>query len=562
MHEIFTLLKPRILSIKNKGFTKNRKRGWHKLAILGSTGALLWAGLFIVSLRVLYYFKSIEQLGDILAYKLLSMMMITIFSLIIFSSIITSLSKLYLSRDLSLVTALPVPSYKVFIARWAESIVDSSWMVIVFSLPVLISYGIVFKAGFFFFGTMTLTLCSLLLGACSLGAVLVMLAVIIVPATRIRSIFIFIGLFLFIGLYLAFRLLKPERLVDPEAFATTLVYLKSLKTPSSPFLPSTWAFDSIKAVLSGGSWESFFHLSVLLTFTGFVVAMSVIVANSIYFKGVSKTQAARMTLVKHRGLANRVLFFLPGSIRAFFVKEIKNFCRDQTQWSQLFLLGALVIIYLYNFSVLPVEKSPLPTVYLENLLAFLNMGLALFVLTAITARFAYPAVSIEGDAFWLVRTAPVSKRTFLWIKFFIYFFPLLVLTELLIVATNFLLHVTPFMMMLSTVTVFFMVPGIVSLGIGLGAAYPDFKSENPAQTVTSFGGFIFMVLCAVFIASVIGLEAGPVYNVFMAEIRRTPLGTVEWIWVSGSFLIAFGICAAFIFLPMRFGEKKLMALEI
>ena len=32
--------------------------------------------------------------------------------------------------------------------------------------------------------------------------------------------------------------------------------------------------------------------------------------------------------------------------------------------------------------------------------------------------------------------------------------------------------------------------------IGLGAAYPDFKAENPTQTVTSFGGLIFMMVCA------------------------------------------------------------------
>ena len=147
------------------------------------------------------------------------------------------------------------------------------------------------------------------------------------------------------------------------------------------------------------------------------------------------------------------------------------------------------------------------------------MGLALFVLTAISARFAYPAVSQERQAFWVVKTSPLSLKTFLWIKFFIYYFPLLILTEILIVATNVLLHVTPFMMALSTITVFFLVPGIVAMGIGLGAAYPDFKAENPNQTVTSFGGLIFMIVCVGYIGLIILIEAGPVYNLFMADIR-------------------------------------------
>jgi len=220
------------------------------------------------------------------------------------------------------------------------------------------------------------------------------------------------------------------------------------------------------------------------------------------------------------------------------------------------------VIYVYNFKVLPIDKSPIKTVYLQNLFSFLNMGLALFVLTAISARFAYPAVSLEREAFWLVKTSPLSLKAFLWIKFFIYYFPLLVLTEILIVATNLLLNVTPFMMALSTITVFFIVPGIVAMGIGLGAAYPDFKAENPTQTVTSFGGLIFMIVCAGYIGAIILLEAGPVYNLFMADIRGKFIPMGVWLWIAGSFSAVLVMSLFAIILPMRFGEARLSKLKI
>ena len=136
MKDINTLLKPRIYSFKGKGFLKNNKGGLFKLLLFGTIGLLFWGGIFAVSLRVLGYFKEIAELGDILAHKLLSMVLLTCFFLLVFSSILTSLSKLYLSKDLPLVHSMPVPSYKVFIARWIESTVDSSWMVIVYTLPV------------------------------------------------------------------------------------------------------------------------------------------------------------------------------------------------------------------------------------------------------------------------------------------------------------------------------------------------------------------------------------------------------------------------------------------
>jgi ABC-2 type transport system permease protein len=157
-----------------------------------------------------------------------------------------------------------------------------------------------------------------------------------------------------------------------------------------------------------------------------------------------------------------------------------------------------------------------------------------------------------------VRSSPVSIRTFLWIKFFVYFLPLLFLSEVLIVVTNILLHVAPFMMVISVLTIFFVVPGIVSMGIGLGAMYPDFHSENPAQSVTSLGGLIYMTLCMGFIGAVVVLEAGPVYNIFMSAVRGVGLNSFQWIRLVGSFLIVLGLCGAALFIPMRLGEKRVL----
>ncbi len=557
MNDIITLLRPRITSIRNGDLLRSRGSRFFKLLLLGTIGTLFWGGLFAVSLRVLFYFKGIEEIGDILGYKLLSMILITSFALLIFSSILTSLSKLYLSKDLFLVHSLPVPTHKIFIARWIESTIDSSWMVIIYTLPVFIAYGIVYSGGVFFYFCFFLSIISLSIIASAVSTLLVIFAVIMVPASRMKNIFLFFSILFFVVLYIAIRFLRPELLVDPEVFDTVLVYITALNTPSSPFLPSTWAFDSIKAALNGSVADGLYHTALSWSFAATMVFVNIIAASILYFKGFSKTQAAQVRLVKNSSAWSWVFHFLPGPIRAFTEKEVRTFFRDQTQWSQLFLIAALVVIYIYNFNVLPIEKSPIKTIYLQNLLSFLNMGLALFVLTAVTGRFAYPAVSAEKDAFWIIKSVPSPLKSFLWIKFFIYYFPLLVLSEILIVATNILLHVTPFMMVLSTVTVFFLVPGIVAMGIGFGAAYPDFKAENPAQTVTSFGGLVFMMLCAGYIGAVIVIEAGPVYNLFMADMHGRALTLFEWIWIIGSFSIAFVISILAILLPMRFGERKL-----
>jgi ABC-2 type transport system permease protein len=557
MRDVLTLLKPRYWSFRSARHRKGKKAPPLKLIVLGGIGILFWGGLFTVSFRVLSYFQNIEDLGDILAFKLLSMVFITFLSLLIFSGILTSLSRLYLSRDLPLVFAMPVASYKLFIARWIESTFESSWMVGVYTLPVFFAYGIIYQAGFVYYLNILSSLLALSIIASGLSALLIMLSVIIVPATRIRSIFVFVTLAFFLILFFAFRLLRPERLVDPDVFETTLVYLRTLRTPTPDYLPSTWAFDSFKAFLSGQYMEGLFQNALSWSFAGVLICILILLSHRFYFGGVSKTQTATARLVRRPLSRNRLAGIFPGSAGALVTKEIRTFFRDQTQWSQLFLIAALIIIYVYNFKVLPLDRSPIKTIYLQNLLSFLNMGLAAFVLSAITARFAYPAVSMEREAFWLVQTAPVRLRLFLWTKFVIYFVPLLVLTEILIVSTNLMLQVTPFMMILSTINILFIVPGVVSLGIGMGAAYPDFKAENPVQSVTSFGGLLFMLVAAGFIGLVLILEAGPVYRIFMAGFRDRALTSLEWVWTVASFTLAAGICTAAFLLPMRYGHRRL-----
>jgi ABC-2 type transport system permease protein len=118
------------------------------------------------------------------------------------------------------------------------------------------------------------------------------------------------------------------------------------------------------------------------------------------------------------------------------------------------------------------------------------------------------------------------------------------------------------MMTISIVTIFLMVPGIISMGIGLGAIYPDFQSENPAQSVTSLGGLLYMTLCIGFIASVIVLEAGPVYHVFMTGIRGVRLTGFQWLWLVGSFSVVLILCLMAVGIPMRLGEQKIFRYEL
>jgi ABC-2 type transport system permease protein len=137
-----------------------------------------------------------------------------------------------------------------------------------------------------------------------------------------------------------------------------------------------------------------------------------------------------------------------------------------------------------------------------------------------------------------------------------------VLAEVLIVLSNTLLKVTPFMMGIGIVTVCMMTFGITALGVGLGAVFPRFKHENVAQIPTGFGGIVYMLVTMLFIGSVILLEAWPVYRIFSAQTFGAPLSLYGWIGIALSFASALIISLLAIYLPLSLGLKRLAQREI
>ena len=146
-----------------------------------------------------------------------------------------------------------------------------------------------------------------------------------------------------------------------------------------------------------------------------------------------------------------------------------------------------------------------------------------FVMATVAVRFVFPGVSAEGAAFWIIRSAPISLRDFLWSKFWIGFVPVLLLSEGLTVAANHLLGVDPFLKVISAVAIVFMSVALVGLATGLGARYPRFGADNSSQVAGSYGGVAFMVMAVLFVLTIIALVGWPSSVYLFHQMRHQPL---------------------------------------
>lgn len=523
--------------------------------------------MFVLCTRVLIYFQSVEVIGDLLTRYLLSMVLLTFFSLLVFSHIITALSNLYLSRDLELCHSTPVSIEGLFASRALFAFMDGSWMLIIFGVPVFLAYAYVFAPGPGFYVAVLHMTVGMAVIAAGIGILVTMVLVYLFPAQRTRDIILLLSIFMMAGLYLMFRFLRPERLVNPEAFFSVLQYVGALRVTDSPFLPTHWIAETLWAHLVGSNGTThLFEITLTWATAGAIVVINIWAAQALYFEGFSKSQESKKRHKGGRHLLELLIKFVTRpfgeDLTAVMAKDIRTFFRDNTQWSQLLLLAALVVVYIYNFSVLPLEKSPIRLDLVQNEVAFLNMGLAGFVLSAISSRFVFTTVSAEGEAYWIVRSSPLRLRRYLWGKYFLFLIPMLVLSEVLIMVTNYFLDVTGLMMILSSVSMFFMVFGIVALGIGFGAVYPNFKHQNIAQVSTGFGGVLYMIVSSLFIAIVVVLEAGPVYILIMAWVRGDEISTYKWFFIIISFLAVIVVNLLAVLKPMKIGLKALNDYEL
>lgn len=560
--DVARLLTPSFLAARNRRLLANRS-DFLRAALFGGVTIVFSLGIFAAFYRMLIYIGRFSEFTAPLTHQILATVSVFLFTVLLASNIITAYSTQYVSDDLSLLASSPVPLPALYGSRLTLTLFQSSWMVLVFSIPVYLAFAVTSLAPMRFLLAVVLVLPPLLIIPAALGSMTTSVLVSVFPARRVRELLMMIGALFVVLIVFLIRTQQPERLLNPSSIYDVGEFFSAFRTPASPLLPSTWATEILWAGRQADSLP-WFMLLLLYSTAAAAVVLGCWQARAFYWRGYSRAQEALPARFTALPLVDRFLEVTTRPFelrfRSLLLKDLKTFLRDTTQWSQLFLLLALVIVYLYNFSVLP-SNFTFATFYLQNLFSFLNLGLAGFVLSAVAVRFVFTAVSIEGRAFWIIRSSPLSLKKFLWSKFWTSLPPLLVLSQILTLVSNHFLGASRFMTVLASVSILFVCFGIVGMGVGMGAMFPRFRLENITQIAGSSGGLLYMIATTSFIAVVLFLEALPVYFYLSAQYRGASLGQPLLVTMVTLVAVA-ALNVAAVILPIRWGEKRLAALEL
>jgi ABC-2 type transport system permease protein len=556
---LWTLLVPK----RRSGLARLRQQrsgSWPKMLLLGLVGGAFWTGIFGIAYRVLSYIQRVADIGDLLAGKMLSVILLAFLTILLLSNVITALSTFFLAKDLDLLVAAPVGGLRIYLAKLTETIVHSSWMVALLALPILSAYGIVYGGGPLFPLVAAAASLPFLVLPAVIGVIVTMLLVNVFPARRTRELLTLIGLGGLGVVLILLRVIRPEQLARPEGFRNFLDYLVVLRTPTSPLLPNEWATSMIMNWLLRVADPQ--PVLALWGTAAVALGLGALAHGALFLSGYSKAQEGAERKVRRplRGPLGVALRRLPPAKREFVLKDLRLFFRDNTQWSQLILLGVLLLIYIFNIKSLPIHSGERIPFALVTMISFLNLGLAGFVLAAVAARFVFPGLSLEGRQMWLLRSSPLDHRAMLWSKYWMGTAPLLLLALVITILTNALLRVSPFMMAVGVGTITLYTLAACALALTFGVYFPQFGTENAAQIPTSFGGVVYMMASLTLLAVVIMIEAIPVAAHLRAAHRgMPPTGATElWLALAG----AAGLLIAATLVPLRMSATRIERMEI
>jgi len=526
-------------------------------------GALFLLGDYLFFRRIFENLLATEEVPSVLlvalASKLMALVLLTTLTLLVFSAAVSALSYLYLDEDLGLLLPLPLGRGGLRAYRAGEAGASAGYMVALLLAPVAAAYGNLAEASALSLALDLLGLLAYLAVPLGLGASVTVLLARFFPARRIHQFLTVLTVVMLCLLVVLFRLAKPEALLNPASSDQVVEVLRSFALPGERWLPSTWLAVLVVYGASGDWSRALPGLWRLLLAGGGSAGLLLLLLRLFHARGYHRAQeqaglqpgAKRPALSRWAVEAGVALAPAGRQGRAVLRRDLLLFFRDPTQWGQLIILAALVVIYLFNVRFLPQEVA-----VLKVAVSYWNLATLGLIVASVAGRFAFTAVGAEGKAFFSSRTLPLSPAAYLWAKYLFTAVPLSGLSALILYGSNRFLGVGGEAFAFTLFLAVALSLALTAMALALGTAAPVFDARNPARAVMSAWGLAYMFLSLAFVGLVLVLSARPVYRYYAHLVGRGP----EADFASASLQVGL-LCLSLVLLCLAAAVRRLGRME-
>ena len=530
-------------------------------------------GYLVVGYFLFYYgLKYLEEfpvIGPLLSQRILFLVFGFFFLMLVFSNLITGYSVFFKNRETEWLLTLPVRHRHVFLWKFLEALVVSSWALIFLSAPLMAAYGRAHGVPPGFYVQVILIYFPFVVVPALLGAWLLLALVRFLSHGWTKKLLLVAAAVAVLVLIFGVRPVGEEEAAAFQGVASFDRLLRHTRLTLNPYLPSAWVAQAVLAWREGFMQTGGFYFLLLLSNALFGLVLSYEVAGRAFYGVWADVQTRRAHALSRGDGAGRrrmspasvlewfasKLSVLDRSIRALMVKDARVFWRDPAQWTQFAIFFGLLCIYFLNLRNISFNfRSPFWT----TVISYLNLTASSLTLSTLTTRFAFPQFSLEGRRFWILGLAPIGLPRIVMQKFWSSCVPSMGITVGLMLLSSIMLKLGAGQVVFFVATVALMSASLCGLAVGLGVIYPNVREDNPSKIVSGFGGTLCLVVSFIYIIGMISLLSVPA----MLPFFQTGLGggTVAAVRLICS-AIALAGSALLLFVPMRMAVRTVKTLE-
>lgn len=521
-------------------------------------GLALLGGIFVGVLagtrhgvRFIEDYPGIGSIAGAVEQRSLEALFTVLMVAVAFSVLTGAISTLYDSTDLPFLLSLPVGPARVFGLKVMETYVNSALLPALFTVPVLVGLGIERGAPPGYYLISLAALLALYALPVAAGALVALVLMRLAPAGRAKEVATAASVALAAALVLGMRALRPERLsnLTPEQFDQALARFAQWHVS---WLPSAWGSSAVWRALRGEvSFDALLLAVVSVALLAGVARVAALAYRAGWFRSLDAASKPGVVGALPPARWEAPLARL-GPAGGVIVKDLRLLARDPAQWSQLLVLAALAGVYFISTASLAAQMQRF-----RDLVGALNLMFLGFLMAGVGIRTAFPLVSLEGEGFWLLRTAPLRARHMVFAKFWGALPVMVLLGGGLGVAVAGRLGVAPVLAVASPIAGVCAGLAATGLGVGLGAAFPRFDATSPAEVPLSTGGLLYMALSLIYAALATLLFAFPAYRTLRAP------GSFRWGSTEGVVVLAAVAALTLLWtvLPLLFGSARLARYE-
>ena len=519
MNDLVHIIKYKII-IFLKINTSLALRNFLKNAVSFIVYAGFAAGAFFFTKGILAFLLTNIHIGSYLLHRFIFVILYIFFLAVNVGNIVVSYATLYKSVEVNYLFTKPISYSKIFVIKFLDNFFYSSATLLLIICAVLAGYGVYFRMGFgFYFIALFLIILPFMFSAASLGAIFLMIIMKLSSRFGARNILTAFFILYIILLFMFFNVSDPVHIVNKVMayYPYTDRYYGFLDNPVFKFFPNFWAADALYWMSSGSFAKA--ALDILLqVFSSILLFSSAIFLASRWYYETWK-ESLSLTLRRTKKIKREKLraYIFPKPIfkpqtEALISKELRQFLREPSQWIHFIVMLFLIIIFLISLSGIDLESLTLANITLETTTYLVVFLFNAFLISSLALRFVFPLLSIEGEAFWKIKSAPVNYSKLAAVKFLLYFFIIFIIGQTI----NFFsqLKFPNELTQASRVNIAFISLTLVSLNFGMGSFFSDFKEKNPIRIASSQGAtitFLITLLYLVFLTIVLYI---PVYNFY------------------------------------------------